>query len=256
MKEKILLFLKTDRSYAGAVKLYLEVGNLPSLKRMLNVSAETKLLKDTIFDQFRILIGYNDSQFKSLLALPLADAPAPPEKGKPIQEVSIEEQIKRIPKKELKSIRLREEFPFLASPDCQDELKVMVSDMLSAYDNYRKKHELLFTAENNTQVETFARETVEDYLENRAIWAELNHYKEKGELLGEYKRFEEKNELDAIDKLTTSELVKMNNNLMSNISKLEKKISGNPGNEKQSEWAEKLELSKKKLDRVKARLNL
>ena len=67
--------------------------------------------------------------------------------------------------------------------------------MLSAYDNYKLAHEALFTSENEEQMLINAKATVDNYLENRLIWDELNHYKQHHEILAKHPIFEEKQEI-------------------------------------------------------------
>lgn len=125
----------------------------------------------------------------------------------------------QIPETVKKTIRFREKYPFLKSPDCPQELKILVHDMFSAYDAYREAHAKLDTA--NTQDENLlnAATVVENYLENRAIWAELDHYKETGEVLGKHEMFDLLKMRAEIAAMTDIALVNKIKNVKPNITK-------------------------------------
>ena len=57
LSEEILHFIKTDKSYTGAVKLYQRVGMRLSLKKQLNVQSESEYLKGVLLEELRQLAG-------------------------------------------------------------------------------------------------------------------------------------------------------------------------------------------------------
>lgn len=121
-----------------------------------------------------------------------------------------------------KTIRFREEFPFLNAPDCPDELKVLVADMFSAYDQFREAHESLVNMPDNASIaEAFkeAQTAVESYLDNREMWDELEYYKENGEVLGKAECLKALVEQKEISSLSDLDLSKQISNARSNISK-------------------------------------
>jgi len=128
----------------------------------------------------------------------------------------------QVPEAVKKTIRFREDFPFLNAPDCPDELKVLVADMFRAYDVFREAHEKLVNMPDNASFdEAFkaSQTAVENYLDNREMWDELEYYKEKGEILGKaecLKSLMEKKEISALSDL---DLTKQISNSRSNISK-------------------------------------
>jgi hypothetical protein len=85
-----------------------------------------------------------------------------------------------------KMIRLRERFPFLNSPDCPDELKILVADMLTAYGAYKAAFARLqeLGDEESAKAAADCETVVTEYIENREIWDELEYYKENGQILG------------------------------------------------------------------------
>lgn len=102
--------------------------------------------------------------------------------------------------------------------------------MLTAYDTYRKSHELLFVAESREQLDQATRATVENFLENRAIWRELFHYREKNSLLGEHPIFSWMKKQEEIRRLRIPELVNLKIRLENNLVRLRAKIRTQPDN--------------------------
>lgn len=128
----------------------------------------------------------------------------------------------QVPESVKKTIRFREDFPFLNAPDCPDELKVLVADMFREYDVFRAAHEQLVNMPDNASFdEAFkaSQTAVESYLDNREMWDELEYYKEHHEILGKaecLKSLMEKKEVSALSDLDLSKQI---SNSRSNISK-------------------------------------
>ena len=97
--------------------------------------------------------------------------------------------VKSVPRDE--RVVLRNEFPFLSEPGCPEEFKILVADMITAHSRYMKGHDRLFEVANKDNETCFAaaRETVENYIDNREMWEELEHYKKTGEILGKHRVF-------------------------------------------------------------------
>ncbi|WP_321517449.1 hypothetical protein [uncultured Bacteroides sp.] len=128
----------------------------------------------------------------------------------------------QVPEAVKKTIRFREDFPFLNAPDCPDKLKVLVADMFRAYDVFREAHEQLVNMPDNTSFgEAFkeAQTAVESYLDNREMWEELEYYKENGEILGKAGCLKSLVEQKEISGLSDLDLSKQISNARSNISK-------------------------------------
>ncbi len=92
--------------------------------------------------------------------------------------------------------------------------------MLTAYDAYKDAHNSLFDATTFEQIHQASRDTVENYLENRRIWDELNYYKLNGSLLAKHPIFDWMKRLDEIRQMKTGQLVtlkiRIENNLVRN----------------------------------------
>ena len=128
--------------------------------------------------------------------------------------------------------------------------------MLTAYDNYKLSHAGLFTAGTQTEIHQASNNTVEYYLENRLIWKELNHYKEKGMILGEHPIFSRLRRLDEIRRMKTGELVTMKiakeNNLVRNRAALRRQ----PDHPQTLKRKERIKILEQELMEVNRLLNL
>jgi hypothetical protein len=140
-----------------------------------------------------------------------------------------------------KTVRLREEFPFLGSKDCPEELALLVNKMLTAYDNYRSGHEKLFDADPNNLELCYqtAREVLDAHILNREIWEELNHYKLHGTVLGNRPEFRARVLREKYRAIGTVNLVKIiGNNIPRKMSYYKKQLAS-------SGTKNKLEIRKK-----------
>lgn len=164
----------------------------------------------------------------------------------------------QVPEAIKKTIRFREEFPFLNAPDCPDELKVLVADMFSAYDKFRAAHENLVNMPDNASIaEAFkeAQTAVESYLDNREMWDELEYYKEKGEVLGKAECLKALVEQKEISSLSDIDLSKQIANARSNISKAKASLQAAENDEDKakaetnlSKWESRKSLLEKELE--------
>lgn len=149
-----------------------------------------------------------------------------------------------VPETVKKTIRFREEFPFLNEKDCPDEFKILVSDMFSAYDLYRESHEMLAkTPDDVASEETFrwAKTAVENYLDNREMWEELEYYRDNHKILGKAKIMQELAEKSEMKSLSDMELVKLLGNAKSNISKGKKDLEKADTDEKKAKAQDKID---------------
>ena len=106
-------------------------------------------------------------------------------------------------------------------------MKILVADMFTLNDRFRDSHELLFLAETPEEESFSAINCVEGYLANRAIWLELNHYKQHKEPLGEHPIFEIRQEVEELRKCNSAELSRKRANMYINLTKTKKSLTKN-----------------------------
>lgn len=163
--------------------------------------------------------------------------------------VSVPVEVKR-------SFKLREEFPFLKQKDCPPILKELVADMLTAYDNFIEGHQKMVGTMDEETINSLSKEVVENYLENRQIWEELNHYKEKGELLGNHPLFEWIGRRNEITDMKTADLVQLQKQLENKIPRTKKKIADEPDHKETENRQKRVEQFELELSLVKKLLGI
>lgn len=102
-------------------------------------------------------------------------------------------------------------------PKCPDELKILISDRITAYYKYLEGRKDLFTAKTLEEKFQAARKTVESDLDNKAMWQELNHYNKHGVVLGVHKLFFRFNKHIELNSKTTEELCDLRENTENSI---------------------------------------
>jgi hypothetical protein len=145
--------------------------------------------------------------------------------------------------------RLREDFGFLGDDDCPEVLKVLVSDMITTHGRYVKGHERLFDVAHKSPSACFkaAETVVENYIENRRIWAELDHYKRTRTLLGEHPIFERIKREEALKSMTDADRKKYKESIRKKIWKRNAMLKEKPNSEHAERWREEI----KEFERLK-----
>jgi len=155
-----------------------------------------------------------------------------------------------------KKVIIRETFPFLGEENCPDILKILVADMLSSHSRYIKGHGRLFDVAHKDGETCFraAQVVVDNYIENRRIWAELDHYQKKGTLLGEHPLFDVYRKKEQLLKMNDQERSKYLESIRKKIWKRKEMIRENPEHERVDRWRDELnslELEKKEFEKLK-----
>jgi hypothetical protein len=140
-------------------------------------------------------------------------------------------------------IVLRREFPFLGNKDCPEEFKILVADMITAHAAYVKAHDRLFdvAAKDNDTCFGVAADLVENYIDNRNMWEELEYYKKTGKIMGNHRIFSERKRREELKKMTADELKNLRINLQRRILYRKKLIDENRDDERIGEWKEDIE---------------
>ncbi len=127
-----------------------------------------------------------------------------------------------------KMISFRKRFPFLNDPKCPDVLKVLVADMFSAYGKMRDAHQQLTQVPDDKMAPELTETVLDNFLEDRAIMAELEYYRDNGQLLGKHPKVAAQGKPDEISSMSDFDLAKAMKNAMSNVSKASLAIQRNP----------------------------
>jgi len=151
----------------------------------------------------------------------------------------VSEIFSEIPEDAQKGMKLYGKYTFLRSPDCPNEFKILVGDAITAFENYKAGHKELFDkvaaladpALDENEIFEIANQVLADFELNREIHAELQHYADTGEILGQHEIFADYNLEREISKLSAAELSSRSNNLKSYISKANKLINSSQNQE-------------------------
>ncbi len=120
--------------------------------------------------------------------------------------------------------KLRDDYPFLRQSDCPTELKVLVADRITAFERYTQAHNRLFDCTSLEECYQTAFEVVSNYIENRSIYAELEHYKEHKAILGRHRIFKHLKQLKQLQSLSILELITQQRRLRSAIWRIDDEI--------------------------------
>src|SRR5690606_20583789 len=78
------------------------------------------------------------------------------------------------------SKRVRNDWPFLSDPDCPPELKLLISDKITAYRNCIESYNKLPDCVTPVEQLNAARNLVTNFVENHDIYKELKYFKDSG----------------------------------------------------------------------------
>lgn len=291
MKQQILAWLQGPRVYLEGVALYVEFGHNKVLKQNLQ-RGQSSALEQMLVHELGKLAGISDNEIARLPRM--AETPKiakktpeqKKEKEKTLEDMILEladkldvavddifglqmenedmqntiDELKvkydQVPETTKKVIRLREKYPFLKSPDCPTELKVMVADMFSAYDNYREAYAALDPEKSDDENFLQAQAVVENYLSNREMWEELDYYAEHHTVLGKHPIFEELKLKEEIQAIADVDLRKKLANAKSNITKANNAIATAKSEDKLAEAQARLERWERYVKFVEAEIEL
>lgn len=133
-------------------------------------------------------------------------------------------QLKEMSDKTKNSIKLREQFPFLKDDDCPRELKLLVSDLITAYDNLIENQPQLHKNLTQEKLSQIANSVKDNFIIRKEVFAELEFYKNNESLLGKHPLFARLKQEDEIKRMNADELSKKKANLINNINRNKKKL--------------------------------
>lgn len=239
VKKEIINYLSGPRDYNEGAALYARFGLNLRLKRQFALD-QTETTREILIHELKTLAGLTDEEFARLprrakMARHEAPAPAEPKKQ--------HSKYQEAPESIRKAAQFREKYKFLQNPDCPDDLKILVADMFTALAKYKEAHAALQEAGDSAEASEVAAQCeaiVENFINNREIWEELDYYKEHGQILGRHPIFH-KNEADAAEDLSAMSDVDLMGRLRSaqvQESKQKAKVAASKGKKKKNERAE------------------
>jgi hypothetical protein len=123
-----------------------------------------------------------------------------------------------------KSESFRDEFPYLNDPTCPVELETLASRKFAKYHEYVALHKKLRDCTSLKECADTSRQLIDNYLENREIWEELNYYKEHKALLGKHTVFREFARRKELLAMPVKELMSRKDKIENNIWRVKNEI--------------------------------
>jgi hypothetical protein len=246
VKQKIITYLEGPRNLAEGIALVLAHSrNLPLIRTLQRRRQDTPYAGE-VFEELRKMAGLTPFAFAHMKRY----AKRPPEEETKanvshVTILGIDEKPCYPPKEEAspsssepaakpvsdtlqKMINFRKRFPFLNDPKCPDVLKILVADMFTAYGKYRDAHQQLTQVPDDKMAPELTETVLDNFLEDRAIMAELEYYRDNGQLLGKHPKVAAQGKTDEISSMSDFDLAKALKNAMSNVSKASLAIQRNP----------------------------
>lgn len=113
--------------------------------------------------------------------------------------------------------RLRDQFPFLNDPGCPPELQALVTRRITAYHQYSALYQQLQQCETNEQCSDVAGRLLDAYLDNQAIFRELEYYQKHKKVLGRHPFFKHFQQLNRLRAMSVRDLIKEQTKTKDNI---------------------------------------
>lgn len=240
MRNKVITWLQSGCNFDEGLKLLDAAGIYRSFLHSCQRQGETPSNRSMLEYQLIRLAGLNEKQARQIKKT---------NHKKEIVPVSpkTEGHVKKLDQQALAPLpvdphrqKIREEFPFLSEPGCPDELKILVSDKITSYHCYVAAHARLFTVKSKEETFNAARDTVENYINNRRIYEELDHYKRHRHLLMQHPIFERRKREKEISSMSAAGLAGLKKKLEMNIWRNKKLIEKEPGHEQTFSRADKV----------------
>jgi hypothetical protein len=218
LRESVILFLKGGPMRNG-IALFSKHFDDPMFLRLckMNPSANRPLLEKQLAKK----AGLSDAEFKTIKNEKnrKQTVPLEPKTDKADKEQTILPQTKPTNFK-----KLRDEYPFIARPDCPPEFHHLVSLKITAYHQYVDGHKQLFDARDNADCLEKARFVVENYKQNQLIHDELAYYAKHKAILGLHPVFASYKNIARLRSMNIVQLVKKEAAVRHNIWRIEDEI--------------------------------
>lgn len=228
LKNSVVLFLKGGPVKNG-IALFAKHGNDPMFLRLcrMNPKANRVLLEKHLAK----IAGITDQEFKAIKnekEKKSTNACVDKTRSKPNSEkLPTSGGAEKKAGVQSNAQKLRDQYPFISSPECPPELHQLISLKITAYYNYVEGHKQLFDAHGLDDCLNKARYVVENYKENRLITAELDYYKKTKTVLGLHPLFSAYKKIVRLRNMNIVELVLKSRALKHNIWRIESNIAKN-----------------------------
>ena len=246
-------WLAGPRDMTEGAALYRRFGTNRMLKRQF-AADRTPMAREMLVNEIRKLAGLSELEMQGMRRRAAVSS------GAPVRSTPASETPREVPESERQKIRFRERFPFLGSDDCPDVLKVLVADLFTAYGRFREAFESLQKGDLQRVMASECETAVENYVENRMIFDELEYYRDNKTLLGRHPKVravlrpdDDEPDYMAMD---VADLVKKLNSAQANVSKASAAVRKADTDERRAAAEERLEKWKMRLETIRAAIDL
>lgn len=198
LNKKILDWFSSGKDPVEGLSLLRSVGGNPFLIRFISTNPKSNI--KLISDNLKVWLDKNNS----------------PE-FVPVQKVATENQRKT-------SKVIRDEYAFLLNNDCPIELKLLVNQKFNTFHIFSNLHKQLPNCTSLKECYTTSASIIDNYIENRMIFTELDYYRDTKTLLGKHPIFKEFVQLKELRKLSQKELYIKKQSLEHNIWRIKSEI--------------------------------
>lgn len=130
-----------------------------------------------------------------------------------VQEKRESTNIQRHELNKARQYQLRTQWPFLADHDCPPELKLLISDKITAYRNCVQAYDSLSDCSDHKELLSKLSSLVNNFIDNHKIYKELKHYKDNKKVLGDHKIFGQFQRIKDLRNLKSIDLFKKKKNI-------------------------------------------
>lgn len=197
MRERVINWLNSGANIQEGVRL-IEESSAPSLV--------LRLIKSNPISNKRQIVQYLcekyciDDKYNVVIGIP---------------EVIVKRKIKPF----------REEFPYLNRPDCPVELETLASRKFTRYHAYVDLHTKLKDCTSLDDCARVSKEIIDNYIDNRSIWNELNYYQQHNKLLGKHPIFLEFRKRKELLTLPVRDLIYRQQQVVNNIWRVKNELA-------------------------------
>lgn len=124
-----------------------------------------------------------------------------------------------------RTVKMRDEWPFLSEESCPMELKILAADKITAWRNYALWRQRLYSASSPEECLEAAKNCVFFYCQNRKIFSEFAYYKEHKSILGKHPIFHELDRIKKYREMDVLALIQKEKNLLQAIWRLKRRMA-------------------------------
>lgn len=147
-------------------------------------------------------------------------------------------------------VKLRDRFPFLNDPDCPVELQALVTRRISDYHRYQQLYHQLAECSDIAQCADIAGQLLKAYLDNQAIFKELEYYQKNHKILGKHHFFQHFNDLNRLRSMNIRDLIKEQEKTKDNIWRVNSELKKGNKPHLEGKRREKLQLYEQRLAEI------